>query len=70
MCFKEVSSPKVLDLEIMALPTTYTVSLPLKKFADSIIVAQALSGFLCLQELKSSYTAMTIANKNYFKTSH
>lgn len=54
----------------MALPTTYTVSLPLKKFADSIIVAQALSGFLCLQELKSSYTAMTIANKNYFKTSH
>lgn len=53
----------------MALPTTYTASLPLKMFADSIIVAQALSGFLCLQELKSSYTAMTTANKNYFKTS-
>lgn len=53
----------------MALPTTYTVSLPLKTFADSIIMAQALSGFLCLQELKSSYTAMTTANKNYFKTS-
>lgn len=26
----------------MAVPTTYTVTLPLKKFADSIIVAQAL----------------------------
>lgn len=46
----------------MALPTTYVVYLLLKKLADTIIVAQALSGVLGLQELKRSYTAMKIVN--------
>lgn len=67
----------------MALPTTYVVYLLLKKLADTIIVAQALSGFLGLQELKRSYTAMKTVNTrkkqlygnedskhmNYFKNS-
>jgi len=50
----------------MALLTTYAVYLLLKKLADTIVMAQSLSGFPCLQELKSSYTAMN-KHMNYFK---
>lgn len=46
----------------MALPTTYIVYLLFKKLADTIVVAQALSGFLGLQELKRSYIAMKMVN--------